>query len=148
MNPEWERVLGFKNEEVIGRHFSFIQQDRPDDYEENVARVLRGETVRGELSLRRKDGEISFHTFTGQPVYSRGGIIGGEWFLNDITDRKQIERALQRSERLTAEIIEGSPIPIFVIDNDHVITHWNRACEMLTGVSSEEMIGTKRQWEP
>jgi len=45
-------------------------------------------------------------------------------------------------------ILEGSPIPMFVIDRDHRIILWNRACEELTGFRAGEMIGTDRQYRP
>ena len=44
--------------------------------------------------------------------------------------------------------LEGSPIPIFVIDRNHRIILWNRACEELTGFKAGEMIGTDRQYRP
>ena len=43
-------------------------------------------------------------------------------------------------------ILQRSSVPIFVIDNEHNITHWNRACENLTGISANEIIGTRNQW--
>ena len=45
------------------------------------------------------------------------------------------------------EILQGMPIPTFVIDQRHMITHWNVACEHALGFSAQEMIGTSRQWE-
>lgn len=45
------------------------------------------------------------------------------------------------------EILQGMPIPTFVIDQRHIITHWNAACEHALGFSAHEMIGTRRQWE-
>jgi len=91
----------------------------------------------------------------------------------DITARKRLEasrrlysekleaevaertRELQQSQqetlrqKQTAEgIIRGTPLPMLVLDGDHRIIYWNRACENLTGFRSEEMIGTRRQWEP
>ena len=44
------------------------------------------------------------------------------------------------------EFIDSTPIPQFVIDLDHKITHWNRAMEVLTGFPAEKMIGTRDQW--
>ena len=40
-------------------------------------------------------------------------------------------------------VLEGIPIPTFVVDKNHVVTHWNKACESLTGKMSVEMVGTK-----
>jgi diguanylate cyclase (GGDEF)-like protein/PAS domain S-box-containing protein len=54
---------------------------------------------------------------------------------------------LRVSERLLTEIIEGNPVPTFVIDADHRVTHWNRACEVVMGVPAATMIGTRNQWQ-
>ncbi|WP_255249898.1 ATP-binding protein [Polaromonas sp. AET17H-212] len=54
-------------------------------------------------------------------------------------------------ERITpalSEFIDGNPMPAFAIDADHVITHWNKACELAFGKSSAEMVGTRNQWQP
>lgn len=49
-------------------------------------------------------------------------------------------------DELLAQIVERSPIPTFVVDKDHVVTHWNKACENLTGIEADQVIGTNRQW--
>ncbi len=61
---------------------------------------------------------------------------------------EEIERDFIASKRATIQIIEGSTIPTFVIDRDHVVTHWNKACEQLTGYKAADIIGTKDQWRP
>jgi len=45
-------------------------------------------------------------------------------------------------------ILQGSSIAHFVIDKNHVIVEWNKACEVLTGFSAGQMIGTQDQWKP
>lgn len=45
-----------------------------------------------------------------------------------------------------SQIINGSPIPTFVLDRKHRISHWNKACETLTGMTAREMVGTTAQW--
>ncbi len=45
-------------------------------------------------------------------------------------------------------LLQGSPIPTFVIDDAHTVILWNRACEHITGLGAAEVIGTKRQWKP
>jgi len=51
----------------------------------------------------------------------------------------------ENSERLSA-ILEGLTVPTFVINADHITTHWNLACEKITGVPAREVIGTRQQW--
>lgn len=45
-----------------------------------------------------------------------------------------------------SQIVEGNPVASIVIDDQHRVTHWNRACAILTGVPACEMIGTDKQW--
>ena len=49
--------------------------------------------------------------------------------------------------QILAQIIDGDPVPTFVLDANHQITHWNRACELVTGQKSSDMVGTKDQWK-
>ncbi len=51
------------------------------------------------------------------------------------------------SEMNLSQIIHGMAIPAFVINKEHIVTHWNRACEKLTGISSSDMIGTQDAWK-
>ncbi|HUU41475.1 MAG TPA: PAS domain S-box protein, partial [Desulfatiglandales bacterium] len=59
-----------------------------------------------------------------------------------------VEKELVERERTLHEILQGNTIPTFVINRDHIVTHWNRACERLTGYKAEEIIGTDKQWLP
>jgi PAS domain S-box-containing protein len=65
-----------------------------------------------------------------------------------ITRSRQIELELLDKERTQSQIIQGSTIPTFVINQDHVVTHWNKALEKLSGRSAEEVVGTQGQWAP
>ncbi len=52
-------------------------------------------------------------------------------------------------EKMTIDgIIEGSPVPMFVLNNNHKVILWNRACTDLTGFSSDEMINTDNYHKP
>jgi PAS domain S-box-containing protein len=92
-----------------------------------------------------------------QNKYSAGNIDSlfeqfADRLAEVITERSnryvEIERELIQSERALSQIIEGSTIPTFVLNKDHIVTYWNRAMEKLTGVSAETMVGTSRQSTP
>ena len=44
-------------------------------------------------------------------------------------------------------LMEHLVVPTFVIDKDHRVIIWNRACERLTGVAAEAMIHTSDHWK-
>jgi PAS domain S-box-containing protein len=61
---------------------------------------------------------------------------------------RETRQELISSERALTQIINNTSIPTFVIDQNHQVTHWNRACEKLTGYTAQEMVGTSDQWKP
>jgi PAS domain S-box-containing protein len=65
--------------------------------------------------------------------------------MNEQVDRKAEEDARTSRESLS-QILHGISIPLFVIDCRHVVVHWNQACEDLTRVPAEKMIGTTKPW--
>jgi two-component system sensor histidine kinase DegS len=47
---------------------------------------------------------------------------------------------------MLAKIIDGSSIPLFVINKRHGVIYWNIAIEALTGLKRDKIIGTDEQW--
>jgi PAS domain S-box-containing protein len=91
-------------------------------------------------------------------VYSLGSYLTGLLvlmlfaFLFEKERHEALERERQKARTIrdSAEYFEGvlkrSPVPTFVIDTKHRVVQWNRACEVLTGVSPEDALG-KRVWD-
>jgi PAS domain S-box-containing protein len=101
--------------------------------------------------------------FLAAPIYDeKGDIIAAIETLQDVTRVEEMAAHLtQYAETLKGElvqnitlrktiegIIEGSPIPMFVINKDHRVILWNKACTELTGYDAEDMIGADRQYRP
>lgn len=86
--------------------------------------------------------------FTAAAIRNADGeIVGAIETLQDVTARRQAEAALRDSTVFLTQIVEGSSVATLVIDAQHRVTHWNRACEVLTGKVASEMIGTDRHWQ-
>lgn len=52
------------------------------------------------------------------------------------------------TNKISTMILEVFPVASFVIDTKHRVTHWNRACEILTNVPRQTIVGTTNQWQP
>jgi PAS domain S-box-containing protein len=101
-----------------------------------------------EVKLKKKDGTTMDCLLTGTMQRdSEGNIRGYQGIIRDETERRRVEAALKDSEEKLGSILHGSPIPQFVIDRNHRVTHWNKALEALTGVKAEDVIGTKHHWK-
>ncbi|RLI79929.1 chemotaxis protein, partial [Archaeoglobales archaeon] len=70
-----------------------------------------------------------------------GNITGALVVVKDITTLKEKEKEIE-------EVINKIPVSLIVLDKEHKIAYWNKAMEDMSGYKAEEMIGTKRQWEP
>lgn len=80
-------------------------------------------------------------------LFETGGVIliGGLvnlWFYMHRKDKAQRKIA----EEMLVKIIDGSPIPSFVINKQHQVTLWNAAIESLSGIKREAIIRTTEQW--
>jgi len=149
-NRRWVEILGIPAHELIGENYwKLIPQENQVQTKQAFKKVTDGGEVPTlwEFVHPGKDGrgipiEVSIREviYKGKPSYA---VV-----LRDITERKWAEEVLQESERVLSQIVESNSIATFVIDKEHRITHWNKACEKLTGISASEVIGTKRQWLP
>lgn len=151
-NHALAKNLGYTHEEILGMHYSrFIAPDDCEKVLRQFAAVCSsGKTGRG-LHCRaiRKDGTPMYiETVCSLMKDENGTITGFRGIARDITERKLAEAALKESEQRLREIISGTPIPTFVINTDHLVTHWNEACEKLTGIKADDVVGTDGYWKP
>ncbi|MBT4089659.1 MAG: ABC transporter substrate-binding protein [Deltaproteobacteria bacterium] len=68
-------------------------------------------------------------------------LSGNERLRNEITERKQAEKALQESQHKLSAHIKSTPMGVMEINNDFMITSWNPGAEKIFGYSAEEVIG-------
>jgi len=57
----------------------------------------------------------------------------------------EIDERIKSEQRLFS-VIQGSPIPTFVIGKDHKVIYWNKALEELSRISRAEIVGTSQHW--
>ena len=62
------------------------------------------------------------------------------------SEHQRAEAAKRNMAQLLSQIIDGDPVPTFVIDAKHQITHWNKACTVISGLQAVDMVGTAEQW--
>ncbi len=67
------------------------------------------------------------------------------WTGNTIEAHQDAPPDSESDNRL-AQIVHSNPIATFVINANHRTTHWNHACENLTGVHAADVIGTGKHW--
>jgi PAS domain S-box-containing protein len=149
-NPAMEVLTGYTVAELRDKAFFELAhpQVRKSLRMRGAAR-LRGETVPDayEFLIQTKGGEARQVELTARLVELNGmPTVVGSFY--DLVARKQAENEQNELRRLLAQIIDGDPVPTFVINAKHETIYWNKACAALTGVSADQVVGTNRQWTP
>ena len=65
----------------------------------------------------------------------------------DLSDVMHVQNSLLEMTKLLSQIIDGASVPSLVIDRQHRVTHWNTACERMTGVRRSEVLGSRGAWK-
>ena len=162
VNQAFLSRFGYTNEEVIGKH---VMEFAPA--EEGVYKSSTGELITlDEEFLKRAKSEIYDRLFedgkisnweayyickdgTVVPVEQNivylfdknGGVTGSLGVARDVTERKQAEEALKRSEEYLDNIIESSLDSIITTNNKGYVTRANKSFQKLLGYEKEEALG-------
>jgi PAS domain S-box-containing protein len=108
-NPGFEKVYGYKQEEVIGQNPRLLQSGKMsrDYYKHLWDTLLSKNTVTGEVTNRKKDGQLISVAETSSPILDdNNNIIGFLSVHHDMTATKQAEEALKRRNEYLAASAE------------------------------------------
>lgn len=142
INKSTEEWFGLPSSDIMGRKVNDIFEEQYDEIEPFVRAALSGETVRHERTLRQgtvseREGEILYVPHIDED----GSVLGYFALAQDISERKQVEKALQASEQRFRSVIKNAPISINFKDKNGTLQLVNRAYEILHNLPRERAIG-------
>jgi PAS domain S-box-containing protein len=149
VNPKAEEILGRSKEEIIALGWEKITH--PDDVEEdleNFKRLLAGEINSYSMDKRyiRPDGSIVWVNIVVAKIdlhdNSRFNHI---CFMQDISERKEIEKSLKESERSKSVLLSHIPGMAYrcSYDRDWTMQYVSAGCYNLTGYTAENLLYNK-----
>jgi diguanylate cyclase (GGDEF)-like protein/PAS domain S-box-containing protein len=138
------RHLGYSREELLGANYRLYtaKEDIEPVYKAFNKVYRTGKPERGILfKVIRKDGTTGFNETSALPLRNQQGeIIGFRGLARDITEHKQMEEALRRSEERYRTIMDEMDESYFETDLDGNYTFINDAIARTTGYSKEEFL--------
>jgi len=136
INPAFTRIFGYGLRDLSGRTISFLYADPEEFTRQGQTRFspqASPENIRFTAEYRRKDGSRFPGEAMGSHVVSEtGDLLGYLGIIRDISERKRLEE-----ER--AQIIENSPVPMLILDEQDTILLINQAFSRLLGYRLEDI---------
>ncbi len=146
-NTSYAKMLGYKNpKELIGKQAIELHA-----HPEQRKKVFKQITDKGfledlEVDLRKKDGSI-MQTSSSVTLKKdkNGNIIQTQAIVRDITERKQAEEKLKKSEQKFKNIVQSLPlgIHIYKLDKDSELRFIgaNPSADKILGIDNSQYIG-------
>lgn len=144
-SSEWKRQIGYKDDEISDDFEEWRSRVHPEDLQPTLDKVRQSIAEkrgnhRVEFRFRHKDGSYRWiyaqasilQDESGRPVKMVGSHI-------DITERKQTEVALRKSEERFRKIYENAAMGIAIADERGCYRHCNPAFCKLLGYTEEEL---------
>ena len=145
-NEGAHQIYGYAPEEVIGKkaiEIFFPKEFIEAGKLENITKELIGA---GRLSYEGEKVKKDGSRFPAQILFTltkdkNGQVIGFMEIVQDLTEQKQAEEALEASKVSLRTIIEKSVDGILVVDIDGITHFINPAAESILGRKKEELLG-------
>jgi len=143
VSPSVERVLGYKPEEIIGKHFQVLF---PENMIKKVERVyntlIQGKEIEEvNFEVLRKDRRKAIIEVNGSPIIKDDKIVGVQIHSRDITLRKLEEEMIEKEKNKLQKYIDIAGIILKIVDKDGKVSLINnRGCEVLE-YTKEEILG-------
>jgi diguanylate cyclase (GGDEF)-like protein/PAS domain S-box-containing protein len=145
VNDAISRHLGYSREELIGASFrgQIAKEEFEKVYKAFGKIYITGKPERDiHYKIIRKDGTTGFAEMTGFPLKNqKGEVICFRGVGRDITERRQMEKALQQSEEKHRNIIKNIQDGYFEVDLAGNFTFFNESICEIQGYSKEELMG-------
>jgi PAS domain S-box-containing protein len=147
-NSGAERLNGYKEREVVGKHFSifYADEDRRDGLPNRALETAaRDGRYEGEGWRLRKDGSRFWAHVVINPIYDQersSGVHGYAKITRDLTEQMVARRALWRSENQFSLLVRNvTDYAIYLLDLDGNVSSWNSGAERIKGYAAHEIVG-------
>lgn len=147
-NPAFERLTGYREEEVLGCHLGFLAGPETDNHAMRELVAALNEHREGQVTLKiyRKDGTTTWNELHVSPVHAARSAANAQpevthfiWVQTDITERKEADEALQQSNAVLRATQEAAADGICLVDDNGTVVSINGRFAEMWGISPDQV---------
>jgi len=144
-NPSAERAFGYRFDEVPGTALDLLHPDELDDALERMGEAAAGSDIGGTVlrRIRAADGRWIRCETVSTNLLAEPSVRGVVIVLRDVTDRLEAEERAVEEHRLTQAVLDTTTALVVTLDMDGLLVGMNRAAEVLTGFTIDEVRGER-----
>ncbi len=142
-NPALARMFGYRNpQELETIKVADLYADHDDRKKFIDALRGKGEVSNFEVHLKKRDNTHFWGSLSARAIiYEEGKIAYIDGILEDITERREAEAALQESEEKYRRVVDNSLVGFYIIQNFVLVFCNQRYAEMFGYEKPDEVIG-------
>jgi len=138
------KILGYKAEEIIGTSFKNFVGGNAELLLQRLRSLSENLETENEYMVLSKTGEPYWIRLSTKAIFKNGSFKGGTGTLTNITEKKQTQLALQKSESLYRSILNASPDSIVIADLEgRILFSSPRTLKMFNYNNTEDLVGHK-----
>ena len=145
VNREWERLLGWKEEELVGKEIPSIPKEYSSKYAKRLNQLVAGESLTSiQMPQVRKDGSVIYVSANITPIFDKNGkVVAGLSLLRDLTEFVKVHEQLRQSEELHRKVIEFFPEMVIIHVNNKILYINPAGVEMVQAAHRDMVQGKK-----
>ncbi len=150
INDAYCRFFNEKREQLIGRHFmQFVPIEDQEAIKKHLASLDRNNAVKTiEHRISQSAGDFRWQEWTDRAIFNgQGRLIAFQSIGRDISEKKQMEEAIQQGDDRYHSLIEITPNGFFICDitSGDILLINQKACDLF-GYAMQEML-TRSLWD-
>jgi PAS domain S-box-containing protein len=144
VNDYWLKTMGYAQSEVLGRKVTDFYSSASKKYAQDVVQpAFFRDGIAKDISFQfiKKNGDVlDVLLSAAAELDAAGNVVRSQAVIEDVTERKQMEEDLRRSEERYRDLFENAIDPICIVDDKQNFMDVNKRTAELFGYSRGELL--------
>jgi len=144
VSPSVKDMLGYETEEFKMNFLEFFSSNPINEMKNKITEdCIKGIKQKPYLlEIYNKSKELRWIEISETPIFDLdNNVVAVEAIVHDITNAKRSKEKLVQLQNYLSNIINSMPSMLIGLDQNHMVTQWNKSVEKYTNIKAEDAQG-------